>query len=287
MAYVPTHPSHRVSARTSEVVDYHYNDAEPGKPLRLLIPGGLVAVASFLALGLVGYGQWVEGGMYSTEGRLWAGLLLIPYFGGLFVFFYGYELYDLGRAIKWTLVAGVAGITILAVGWAVLRALGGAAAVGGAGAGSGSSHSSGSSKSSGSSHSSGSTSFGASTAFGGGGSSSGSSGGSWSSSPSHGRVNLRPVAQFLSSDDSPISLNLSAATPPVAVCPVCGYALPGGAGTSCPYCAYQAKTMHARPAGAQPPAPCPTCGQPVAPGDSSVCPHTEPTLPGPADKPAS
>ena len=287
MAYAPTNPSHKIDARTQEVVDYHYDDAKPGKPLRLLIPGGLVAIASFIALGLVGYGQWVEGGMYSPEGRLWATLLLIPYFGGLFVFFYGYELYDLGRAIKWTLVAGVAGITILAVGWVVLRALGGAAAVGGAGAGRGSSHSSSSSKSSSSSHSSGSSSFGASTAFGGGGSSGGSSGGGGSPSPSHGRVSLRPVAQLLSSDDSLISLNLSDGTPLVAVCPVCGYALPGGAGTPCPYCAYQAKTMHARPAGAQPPAPCPTCGQPLAPGDSSICPHTEPTFPGLADKPGS
>lgn len=287
MAYVPTNPSHRVNARTSEVVDYHYDDDKPGKPLRLLIPGGALAVASFIALGLVGYGQLVEGGLYSREGQLWAGLLLIPYFGGLFLFFYGYELYDLGRAIKWTLIAGVAGITILAVGWVVLRALGGAAAVGGAGAASGSSHSSGSSDSSSSSHSSGSSGHGASTAFGGGGSSSGNSGGSWSPSPSHLNVNLRPVAQLLSSDDSPISLNLSDSTPRVAVCPVCGYALPQGAGTPCPYCAYQAKTMHARPAAAQPPAPCPTCGQPLAPGDSSVCPHTKPSFPGTAHKPGA
>lgn len=281
MAYAPTIPSHRVDARTREVVDYHYDDARPGKPLRLLIPGGLVAIAAFIALGMVGYGQWVEGGLYSSEGKLWVTLLLLPYFGGLFVFFYGYHLYDLGRAILWALIAGFAGITILAVGWAVLRALGGAAAVGGAGAGSGSSHSSGSSKSSSSSSSSGSSSFGASTAFGGGGSSSGSSGGEWSPSSSPGRVNLRPLAQLLSSDDSPISLNLSDGTPPVAVCPVCGYSLAGGAGTPCSYCAYQAKTMHARPAGAQPPAPCPTCGQPVAPGDRSVCPHTDPIFPRP------
>lgn len=285
MAYAPTNPSRRVNARTREVVDYHYDDSKPGKPLRLLIPGGLLAIASFLALGMVGYGEWVEGGLYSPEGKLWVALLLLPYFGGFFLFFYGYHLYDLGRALKWTLIAGVAGITILAVGWVVLRALGGAAAVGGAGAASGSSHSSGSSKSSSSSHSSGSSSFGASTAFGGGGSSSGRSGGSASPSPSFGRVNLRPVAQLLSSDDSPISLNLSA--PPVAECPVCGYALPGGAGTPCPYCAYQAKTMHTRPAGAQPPAPCPTCGQPLAADDKSICPHTEPTFPGVADKPGA
>ena len=261
VAYAPTIPTHRVTARAREVADYHYDDAKPGKPLRLLIPGGLVAIASFISMGMVGYGEWVQGGISSPEGQLWIALLLIPYFGGLFVFFYGYELYDLGRAIKLTLIAGVAGISILAVGWAVFAALGAL--------GKGSSHSSSSSSSS-SSGSSGSSSFGASSPFGGGGSSSGS----WSPSSSHGHVNLRGVAQLLSSDDgSPISLNLSGPSGTVAECPVCGYALPGGAGSPCPYCAYQAKTMHAKPAGTPALAPCPKCGQPITAGDSSECPH--------------
>ena len=272
MAYVRTSPSHKIGARTREVAEYHYDDAKPGKPLRLLIPGGLVAIASFIAMGMVGYGQWVEGGLYSAEGQLWVALLLIPYFGGLFVFFYGYELYDLGRAIKWTLIAGVIGISILAVGWAVLRALGGAAAVGGAKAGSGSSRSS-SSGSSRSPSSSGS-SFGASAPFGG----DGSSRGGWSPSPSHAHVNLRGVGQLLSSDDgSPISLNLSGSAGPVAECPVCGYALPGGAGSPCPYCAAHPKEADARPIlDSAALVPCHICGQPIAPGDMSQCPHITP-----------
>jgi len=35
-----------VRARTRQVVDHHHDDDKPGKPLYLLIPGGLVALAS-------------------------------------------------------------------------------------------------------------------------------------------------------------------------------------------------------------------------------------------------
>lgn len=272
MARAPTSKPRRVNARTREVVDYHYDDSQPGKPLRLLIPGGLLTIASFVLLGLVGYGEWVEGGISSSQGQLWAALLLIPYFGGLFLFFYGYHLYDLGRALMWTLIAGVAGITILAVGWVVLRALGGAAAAGGAAA-KGSSDSS-SSSSSGSSSSSSSSSWfssGKSAPFGGGGSSSGSE----SPALSLGRGAVRGVAEVLSSGDgSLISLNLSGASRAVVECAVCGYALPGGAGTPCPYCASHPKAAAAPDwNSASLLIPCPKCGQPITPGEATPCPH--------------
>jgi len=273
VAYATTNPSRQVTARTREVVDYHYDDSRPGKPLHLLIPGGLLAIASFLALGMVGYGEWVEGGLSSPEGKLWVVLLLLPYLGGLFLFFYGYHLYDWGRALLWTLIAGVAGITILAVGWAVLRALGGAAAAGGAAAGgksSSRSSSSGSSKVSSSSNSSFWFNFGKSAPLGGGGSSSGSV----SPAPSLGRDAVRGVARVLNFGDSSISLNLSTASSVVVECAVCGYALPGGAGTPCPYCASHPKAAAAPDwNSASLLIPCPKCGQPITLGDGTPCPH--------------
>ena len=36
----------KVRAKTSEVKEYHNDDARPGKPLYLLIPGGLIALAA-------------------------------------------------------------------------------------------------------------------------------------------------------------------------------------------------------------------------------------------------
>ena len=35
-----------IRARTRQVVDHHYDGDKPGKPLYLLIPGGLIALAS-------------------------------------------------------------------------------------------------------------------------------------------------------------------------------------------------------------------------------------------------
>ena len=37
---------YQVRARTQEVVDHHFDDAKPGKPLRWLIPGGILALVS-------------------------------------------------------------------------------------------------------------------------------------------------------------------------------------------------------------------------------------------------
>lgn len=261
LAYAPTIPSHQVVARAHEVSDYHYDDSKPGKPLRLLIPGGLLAIASFIALGMVGYGVWVQGGVSSSQGQLWIALLLVPYFGGLYIFCYGYELYDVGCAIKWTLIIGIAGILILAVGIAVLAALGKVRF---------------SSRSSSSSSSSGSDGGSASAFAASGGSSSGAFGGSTSSG------GMSPRAPGL-------ALNLgrgigfgATAAPPVTPCPVCNYALPGGPGTPCPYCATQAQVAAAKTAGpAAGLVPCPLCGQPIAPGDTSLCPHSDPMRLGP------
>ena len=44
-----------VRARTRQVVDHHYDDDKPGKPLYLLIPGGLVALASLARIIYLAY----------------------------------------------------------------------------------------------------------------------------------------------------------------------------------------------------------------------------------------
>jgi len=46
------HAPRGVRAKTAAVVDYHRDESQPGKPLHLLIPGGLIALAA-LARALV------------------------------------------------------------------------------------------------------------------------------------------------------------------------------------------------------------------------------------------
>ena len=88
-----------VSAKTQEVIDYDHNEALPGKPLHILIPGGLVALASLGVIILVAYLTWFTGELEQGTGLILIGLLAPFYVGGVFLFSYGYELYNVPRAL--------------------------------------------------------------------------------------------------------------------------------------------------------------------------------------------
>jgi hypothetical protein len=96
------------------VIDYHYDDQKPGKPLLLLIPGALAALGSLalmLVLAALSYGDEP-----SINPQLGTALIiaLVPiYIGSVFLFSYGYELYDIPKAIRLTAI--IVFITIAAV----------------------------------------------------------------------------------------------------------------------------------------------------------------------------
>jgi hypothetical protein len=108
----------QVSAKTQEVVAYDHNESLPGKPLHILIPGGLVALASLAVIVLVAYLTWFEGQLEQGTGLILIALLAPFYVGGVFLFSYGYELYNIPRAIRLTLIivfVTVAAVVIVAV----------------------------------------------------------------------------------------------------------------------------------------------------------------------------
>ena len=51
----------QVGAKTNEVLNYHRDDSSPGKPLYILIPGGLVALAALGVIIFIAYLTWFEG----------------------------------------------------------------------------------------------------------------------------------------------------------------------------------------------------------------------------------
>ena len=107
-----------VSAKTQEVVDYDHDDSLPGKPLHLLIPGGLVALAVLAVIVLIAYMTWWEGRFSQATGLTLIGLLAPFYVGGVFLFSYGYELYNVPRAIRLTVIIvflTLASVVIVAV----------------------------------------------------------------------------------------------------------------------------------------------------------------------------
>lgn len=116
-----------VQNKTREVVEYNNDDSRPGKPLHLLIPGGLIGLASLGLIVTVIYQTWFQ--HVWDEGSGVAALVgLIPvYIGGVFLFSYGYELYDMERAIRLTAIivfTTLACVLMVAVLGALLGAAG-------------------------------------------------------------------------------------------------------------------------------------------------------------------
>ena len=107
-----------VGAKTQEVVAYDHDPSLPGKPLHILIPGGLVALASLAVIVYVAYLTWFQGELAQGTGLLLIGLLVPFYVGGVFLFSYGYELYNIPRALRLTAI-----IVFLTVGAVVIVAV--------------------------------------------------------------------------------------------------------------------------------------------------------------------
>ena len=113
----------QVRAKTHEVVDYDHDDAKPGKPLHILIPGGLIALAVLALIIFIGYLTFVEESISQNLGLVLMGILSPFYVGGVFLFSYGYELYNIPRAIRLTAIivfVTLAAVVIVAVLFVVL-----------------------------------------------------------------------------------------------------------------------------------------------------------------------
>lgn len=103
----------QVRAKTNEVFEYDHNDEQPGKPLHILIPGGLIALATLALIILVIYQTWFENSLAENTGITLLILLTPFYIGGVFLFSYGYELYNIPRALRLTAI--IVFITLAAV----------------------------------------------------------------------------------------------------------------------------------------------------------------------------
>jgi hypothetical protein len=118
--------AYQVSAKTNEVVKYHKDYSLPGKPLHILIPGGLIALAALSAIILVIYKTWLQNQLMPTTGGVLIGVLSPFYIGGVFLFSYGYELYNIPRATRLTAIivfVTLAAFVIVAVFTFLLGAL--------------------------------------------------------------------------------------------------------------------------------------------------------------------
>jgi hypothetical protein len=116
-----------VRANTRQVVAHHYDDQRPGKPLYLLIPGGVIALASLTLIVFIAYHIWIGTDLPEASGLPLIAVLAPVYIGGVFLFSYGYELYNLRKALRLTafiVVITVFAVVILAVLFVALGAMG-------------------------------------------------------------------------------------------------------------------------------------------------------------------
>ena len=108
----------QVRAKTAEVYEYDHDDEKPGKPLHILIPGGLIALATLALIIFIGYQTWLEENISQNLGLTLIIILAPFYVGGVFLFSYGYELYNLPRALRLTAIivfVTLASVVIIAV----------------------------------------------------------------------------------------------------------------------------------------------------------------------------
>ena len=113
----------QVRAKTHEVVDYDHDDEKPGKPLHILVPGGLIALAVLALIIFIGYQTFIEESLSQNLGLVLMGILSPFYVGGVFLFSYGYELYNIPRALRLTAIivfVTLAAVVIVAVLFVVL-----------------------------------------------------------------------------------------------------------------------------------------------------------------------
>jgi hypothetical protein len=103
----------QVRSKTREVFEYDHDDEKPGKPLHILIPGGLIALITLAVMILVGYQTWVETNLNESLSIVLLVILAPFYIGGVFLFSYGYELYNIPRALRLTAI--IVFVTVFAV----------------------------------------------------------------------------------------------------------------------------------------------------------------------------
>src|SRR6202011_4912060 len=94
-----------------------------GRPLYLMIPGGVAAVTAGIWIFVLAKAVWVDHlrSVHSARSQLIA--LLAVYFVALAIFRYAYDLYNWRRAVWMTLILGVVGLAIIYVGVAIASVL--------------------------------------------------------------------------------------------------------------------------------------------------------------------
>ncbi|MPZ50820.1 MAG: hypothetical protein GEU75_16230 [Dehalococcoidia bacterium] len=104
-----------VTARAREVLAYQEDASREGRPLSLLFGGGVLAIFCGALIGLLAYRTWMLNDVDPDWAYAGIGCLFVIYSFGLFLFSYGFELYDAEKAVRLTLVLVLLSVAALVV----------------------------------------------------------------------------------------------------------------------------------------------------------------------------
>jgi hypothetical protein len=108
------------------VIAHHYDQNLPGRPLNVLIIGASLALAALGLIVTIIVKTWHTGTLPESTGIVLLVLLVPVYIGSVFLFSYGYEVYDVPRALRLTAIIvflTLAAVVMLAALAVVLGAL--------------------------------------------------------------------------------------------------------------------------------------------------------------------
>lgn len=120
-------PSYSFINRAQHVTSVHRDPSHPGRPLRFLIPGAVLAIIALVVGGLTAYATFSQQALPQGEGIAIIIPVAIVYIAGVYLFSYGYEMENTAKAIRLTaivVVISVLAVFLIAVLVIVLGALG-------------------------------------------------------------------------------------------------------------------------------------------------------------------
>jgi hypothetical protein len=127
-----TATNNSMAAHARHALEYQRDASREGRPVSLLLGGGALALVCMALMVLLAYQTWYLEQVPVSRAYFGVSLLFVIYVFGLFLFCYGYALYDTAKAFQMTLVLAVLSIiavfAVIAV-FALLAKLKGAASL--------------------------------------------------------------------------------------------------------------------------------------------------------------
>lgn len=107
-------------AKTRRMLDYDADAEKPGRPLMVLLGGAALALLALAFMIMVAYRTWGLEENSANRAYVSLSLLFVVHTAGVYLFAYGYELYDRGKALRLTAMIAIVSFGAIA---AVIAAL--------------------------------------------------------------------------------------------------------------------------------------------------------------------